>query len=315
MSWRLCSSRDSSTLPKGLRRLPAPVWVFAVALLAAVACAPVSERGFTRTVDPVDILVQGAEMSELGPLLEALQEKREHRIGTWHYWRGTLRGRSAVVSLTEVGPMNATAATVLAVERWSPRVIINQGTSGAHDPGLQVRDIVLGVRNVEFNAFRTKPAKDGEGVSLERVMPSTMKMRIGKLDNRVGFAAFPSHPRLVEQALAVKYAKGRLIRGVVGSGHQWNREIDRIQWLRHTYGSDVEDMESAYAAAVAYAFQVPFLSVRIVSDSEFHSPEFVRETGADCARFVLDFIAALDLQRVHPVSHELLPAGAQPVSP
>jgi adenosylhomocysteine nucleosidase len=317
MCLRPYSSRDSFTWPTGRRSQPFGVWLAAFALLLLAGCGPARspESGSTRPVDPVDILVQGAEMTELGPLLEALEAKQEHHIGTWHFWRGRLRGKSAVVSLTEVGPMNATAATVLAIERWNPRVIVNQGTAGAHDPQLQVRDIVFGVRNVEFNAFKTQPARDGEGVSLQRVVPSTTKMRIGKLDHRVGFAMFPSHPQLLEQALAVKYAKGRLIRGVVGSGHQWNREIDRIEWLRATYNSDVEDMESAYVAAVAYAFQVPFLSVRIVSDSEFHSPEFIRETGSDCARFVLDLIDSLDLKQLKAVSHQHLPADATPATP
>ena len=241
-------------------------------------------------------------MSELGPLLDALEEKKAVTIGTWHFWLGKFGEKSAIVSLTEVGPMNATAATVLAIERWQPRVILNQGTSGAHDRRLQVRDIVLGLKNVEFNAYKTEAAGPGKGSSLSRVIPSTTKMRIGSLENRVGFTSFPGSPTLAEQALRVKYDKGRVMTGVVGSGHQWNREIDRIEWLRKTYGSDVEDMESAYVAAVAYAFQIPFLSVRIVSDSEFHSPEFIRETGSDCAEFVLDFIRALTLTGVKPPS-------------
>ncbi|MDZ7638792.1 MAG: hypothetical protein U5J83_11185 [Bryobacterales bacterium] len=106
-----------------------------------------------------------------------------------------------------------------------------------------------------------------------------------------------------------------MLPGVVGSGHQWNREIDRIEWLRKTYGSDTEDMESAYVAAVAYAFRIPFLSVRIVSDSEFHSPEFIRETGSDCAQFVLDLIGNLDVSALKPVLHEPLPAEAKPALP
>jgi adenosylhomocysteine nucleosidase len=290
-------------------------WLLAVLLVVLTACAPQPEGRRQRPVDPVDVLVQGAEMTELGPLLAALQNKQEHRVGAWHFWRGTLRGKSAVISLTEVGPMNAAAATALGIERWQPRVILNQGTSGAHDPQLQVRDIVLGVKNVEFNAFKTQPAKDGEGASLDRIVPSTTKMRIGQLENRVGFEMFPSHPQLLEHALSTPYHKGRVLRGVVGSGHQWNREIDRIRWLRKTYGSDVEDMESAYAAAVAYAFEIPFLSVRIVSDSEFHSPEFIRETGSDCAEFVLDLIGTLNVQGLRPVTHEQLPAGAQSAVP
>lgn len=282
--------------------------------LAACAGAPQSSSTAPSASGPVDVLVQGAEMSELGPLLAALEGKREVTVGTWYFWLGALGGKSVVVSLTEVGPMNASAATAIAIDRWKPRIIVNQGTSGAHDPRLKVRDIVLGVKNVEFNAFKTQPGKEGEGISLDRVLPGTTKMRIGKLENRVSFTYFPSHPQLIEQALKVPYRKGRVLPGVVGSGHQWNREMDRIIWLRKTYGSDIEDMESTYVAAVAYAFQIPFLSVRIVSDSEFHSPQFIRETGGDCAEFVLDFIREADLGALASVTHEALPDTARPAS-
>lgn len=286
----------------------------AISFVAVCGGAPQASPPAESSQSPVDVLVQGAEMSELGPILAALEEQREVRIGTWYFWEGTLAGKPAVVSLTEVGPMNASAATALAIDRWKPRAIVNQGTSGAHDPRLKIRDIVLGVKNVEFNAYKTKPGKAGEGISLERVMPTTTKMRIGNAENRVSFTYFPSHPQLVAQALKVPYKKGRVLPGIVGSGHQWNREMDRIGWLRKTYGSDVEDMESTYAAAVAYAFQIPFLSVRIVSDSEYYSPQFLRETGGDCAEFVLDFIRSVDLSALAPVTHEALPDTARPAT-
>lgn len=290
---------------------------FRSALLLLSLCAAASQPAAAAPPEPsmpADILVQGAEISELAPLLEALEGRREVRIGTWYYWAGVIAGKRIVVSLTEVGPMNASAATALAIDRWKPRAIVNQGTSGAHDPRLKIRDIVLGAKNVEFNAYNTRPGKEGEGIALERITPKTTKMRIGSAENRVAFTYFPSHPQLVEQALRIPYKLGRVLPGVVGSGHQWNRELDRIRWLRETYGSDVEDMESTYAAAVAYAFRIPFLSVRIVSDSEFHSPEFIRETGGDCARFVLDFIRAADLTNLTPVTHEALPDSGLPAT-
>jgi|GEM_PF-667407 len=256
-----------------------------------------------------DILVQGAEMSELGPFLEALEGRQESHIASWYFWEGTMGGKRVVVSLTEVGPMNASVATALAIQKWNPRVILNQGTSGGHDPRLQVHDIVLGIRNVEFGAFKMAPAPKGSGVSLDRIRPTTTKLRIGSVDNRVAFREFPGSMDIAEQALKVPYKKGRVLTGVVGSAHQWNREIDRLEWLRNTYNTDTEDMESAYVAAVAYAFQIPFLSIRIVSDNEFHSPDFVRETGAECAAFVLEFVKRLDVSKVAPVEH--LPAHAE----
>ncbi len=281
------------------RKVPSFAAILALTILPAfVSCNSQSPAG-TRA----DVLVQGAELSELEPLLVALEDRAESRIGAWHFWEGAIEKKRVVVSLTEVGPMNASVSTALAIEKWKPRVILNQGTSGAHDPRLQVHDIVLGIRNVEFGAFKTMRAERGDGVALSRILPTTTKLRLGKVDNRVAFREFPGSMDLAQQALEVKFEHGRVLTGAVGSAHQWNREIDRLEWLRATYGTDTEDMESAYVAAVAYAFQIPFLSIRIVSDNEFHSPEFIRETGRECAEFVVEFIRKLNLEQVGAVEY------------
>jgi adenosylhomocysteine nucleosidase len=271
-------------------------------ILFLAGCAPQAVQA-PASSPQVDILVQGAELTELGPLISALENRRETAIASWYFWEGSISGKRVVVSLTEVGPMNASVATTLAIERWKPRVILNQGTSGAHDPHLKVHDIVLGVRNVEFGAFKMAPAGRGQGVSLKRIQPTTTKLRLGRLDNRVPFREFPGSMDIATQALRLKYDHGKVLVGAVGSAHQWNRELDRLDWLRQTYGTDTEDMESAYVAAVAYAFKIPFLSIRIVSDNEYHGAEFVRETGTACSAFVLNLIRHLDLDAIGPVEH------------
>jgi nucleoside phosphorylase len=52
-------------------------------------------------------------------------------------------------------------------------------------------------------------------------------------------------------------------------------------------------MESAFAAGAAAGFGVRFVAVRIISDSEFHSPEFQRIAGEYCAAFVVDVVKRL----------------------
>jgi nucleoside phosphorylase len=46
-------------------------------------------------------------------------------------------------------------------------------------------------------------------------------------------------------------------------------------------------MESASAHQVAQIYRIPFLAVRIISNSEHYAPEFRRELGADCARYAV----------------------------
>ena len=83
------------------------------------------------------------------------------------------------------------------------------------------------------------------------------------------------------------------MRGNIGSGYEYNRELDMIAWLHKTYGTDSEDMESAYANGAATGLNTPFLAVRIISDSEYNHPVFERIAGQYCAEFVLELIWAL----------------------
>ncbi len=89
------------------------------------------------------------------------------------------------------------------------------------------------------------------------------------------------------------YKVGRLVEGVVGSADEWNREVDKLLWAQKTFGIASEDMESASAHQVAQIYRIPFLAVRIISNSEHHDPEFRPEVGADCARFAVDLVRRL----------------------
>jgi len=230
--------------------------------------------------------------SELQPLLAALEGKEEIQIAAWTFWRGRMAGKSVVVSRTEVGPVNASASTTLAILNFKPRLIINQGTAGAADPGLQVFDIVVGEAAVDYGAFRSTHADEGAGVDLSRWTPMPHRLRIdGK--ERVVFDRFPGDPAAMEAALAVPNPRGRVVKGIIGSAFEFNREVDRLIWMRKTYGVLSEDMESAFAAGTAAGFKVPFLAVRIISDSDFRNDEFQPIAGEYCAAFVVELVKAL----------------------
>ncbi len=89
----------------------------------------------------------GAMDVEVETLVAALKDKQVLTVGSWTYWQGTLSGYPVVVSRTEVGLANAAAATTLAMERFQPRLVINQGTAGGHDPALHRGDIVIGTKS------------------------------------------------------------------------------------------------------------------------------------------------------------------------
>ena len=228
---------------------------------------------------------------ELEPLIEAVGRPRPRVIDGFSFWEGEIGGTPVVVSRTEVGMVNAAVATTLLVREYSPQVIINQGTAGAADPALRVGDIVIGTASAPFGSFRTPPRKLGEGIDLSSWEILPRLLRVG--EERVRFTQFEADPGLVAAALATPYEGGRLVEGIVGSADEWNREVDKLLWAQKTFGIVSEDMESASAHQVAEIYRIPFLAVRIISNSEHHAPEFRHELGADCARYAVALVRRL----------------------
>jgi adenosylhomocysteine nucleosidase len=237
------------------------------------------------------IAVQGAVDGELEPLIEAVGRPRPRVIDGFSFWEGEIAGSPVVVSRTEVGMVNAAIATTLLVREYSPKAIINQGTAGAADPALLVGDIVIGKASAPFGSFRTPPRKLGEGIDLASWEVLPRLLRVG--DERVRFTSFVADPGLLAAALGTPYEGGRLVEGIVGSADEWNREVDKLLWAQKTFGIASEDMESASAHQVAQIYGIPFLAVRIISNSEHHAPEFRHELGTDCAGYAVALVRRL----------------------
>ena len=282
------SMRLTRTLGRGV----AAALVSCLAVVCAAACGASARPPATAPPQPhpaADIVVQGAVDTELQPLLGALEGKEQIQIGAWTFWRGRIAGKTVVVSRTEVGSVNASTATTLAIVNFRPRLIINQGTAGAAVPALKLFDIVVGEATVDYGVFRSTPADAGAGVDLSRWTPMPHRLRLDGAE-RVAFDRFPGDPAAVDAALKLANPRGRVVKGIIGTAFEFNREVDRLVWMNKTYGVVSEDMESAYAAGTATGFRTPFVAIRIISDSDFLGTEFQPIAGEYCAAFVLELV-------------------------
>lgn len=240
-----------------------------------------------------DVLVQGALAEEIEPLLDALEGTERIQIAAWTFWKGRIGPQRVVVSRTEIGPTNAAIATVLGIEQFRPRLVINQGTSGGHVADLKIGDVVLGSSCVEYGAFTSSHGDAGTGVQLERWRPRYNRFRFDG-ENRTTLRSLPGDEAALAAAEATPYEGGRLVRGRIGSAHQWNRELDLIAWNHTKFGTVSEDMESAFAAMAARALDTRFVAIRIISDNELLSPDVkIAETAPLCAKYVVEVIKNL----------------------
>ena len=237
------------------------------------------------------IIVQGAMNSEINILIKALENPSEISINGWTFWKGTIKGYTVIVSRTLKGITNAAVATTLGIERFYPKIIINQGTSGSHDPDLNLFDIVLGEKTINYSTFKTKHREFGQGVELYDWELLPVQLRIA--DKYENFTFFASNSKLIGLAKNISYSRGGVKIGVIATHNQWNRELDFIKMLRERYGTSVEEMESASVAQVAKAYNIPFLAIRIVSDSEYRHQDFEKSSGQYCQEYTLNVIKAI----------------------
>ncbi|MEZ9852110.1 5'-methylthioadenosine/S-adenosylhomocysteine nucleosidase [Vibrio breoganii] len=218
------------------------------------------------------IMIQGPMPIEAEYFASLLTDVRMEQAGNAKFYIGNLNGYPIVVAQTSKGLENTAAATAVGIERYSPRAIISQGTSGGHDPSLQVGDIVLGKRSVNSNNFKTPKLAAGEGSDSMNWIP----MDIMASEESAG-----------EGDAAVDAEK---IRYYMGSGNFWNNEIDRMTWLHTNFGTSVEEMETSSAAMIADAYGIPFLGVRVLSNNLTNNGKYDPSTAADCQKFVKEII-------------------------
>lgn len=238
------------------------------------------------------VLILGPMESESALLIQSLENRRTESAGIYSFNIGEIENYPVVVCRTYIGVVNSAAATALAIQRFSPICVIIQGTSGAHDPELHQGDIVLGERIVEIGGYYTAHRGRGFGANyIDHSFPGAELPSVSA-DERV--KALYSDRRILAAAETVAYMGGRVRKGTIGAADIWNRELDVIDRLHQTLGTDCEEMEGFGIAQVCAGFGIPMADIRIISNSEWHpQEEFNEKFGEDCQMFVLEAVKRL----------------------
>lgn len=245
-----------------------------------------------RAAEPVDILVQGAEKLEIRDLLAALGPAPEKTtIGPFSFWHGTIGPHRVVVSLTGQGLLNCTVATILGIETYRPKFIVNQGTSGAQAPYLTLHDIIIGERALDYGNFTAPARKAGEGSHPLQWTPVPQRLRHPQKQELIAYAdGFKGDAQAIAVALRTRNPMGRVFPGVIGSAHEINLELDRVKWSVRTFGMDVEEMESGHVAALAHAYGIRYIAFRVVSDAPYEGVPFYALAARATGLFTLNFL-------------------------
>lgn len=239
-------------------------------------------------MDKRPILVQGAMILEVKKIIENLENVSEEKIGCWGFYEGTLNGYPVVVGKTEMGMVNAAASTALAIEKYNPIAIINQGTAGAHDKTLNKYDIIIGTKYFNIGSYRSDFKEEGLGIDVNDWLPLKTSVVVNGRVKRV--PSFKGNEDLIlsaEKAIA-SYFKGKVVKGALASADQWNKELDRLLYFNNNLETLGEDMETAASAQISMSYSIPFVGIRIVSNNEHHKEVFAKDSCDYCQEFVVE---------------------------
>ncbi|MEJ1972051.1 MAG: 5'-methylthioadenosine/S-adenosylhomocysteine nucleosidase [Lacunisphaera sp.] len=220
--------------------------------------------------ESVDVLLAAATDAELSPLIKQLGAARTETRAAWTFWLGTLGGKSVALTRTEGDPLNAVAATTLAIRRYSPKLVVTFGVARAHDPALQSGDVVVSRAFAAFDGLVSEPAALGGGIAplTWNRLPHAI-MTPGEKENYQD--EFPADPAALARAEKLQPARGKLVTGVLGSANQVNHEADRLAWIHKTWHTSSEDGESAHIAGCALLLHVPVIGIRVIDGTPVES--------------------------------------------
>lgn len=236
------------------------------------------------------IILEGAMELETSYMMEALEDTEESYVGPYYCVSGTYNGYPVVVLRTEQESANAGASTALAIEKFRPCAVINQGTSGGHDPELHTFDIVLGKTTVPSTAWKSTPSAEGEGVDYKAIEMQGVYSYDAEAGEFTEKVEYPCDEALLTAAKNVQdtYTEGTIVEGVISTSNEWNNQIDRMLFLHELTGSSCEEMEANAVAQICGNYGVPYISIRILSNTGIHGEDFNPATGEACQKYVLN---------------------------
>lgn len=215
------------------------------------------------------IIIQGAMEMELEELLKLVKIHKEEICNGFKFYIGELEDYPVIISETQIGVINASMATCIAIEKYKPSLIINQGIAGSHVDYIHRNDIVVGEKAVNINSFITGIKNKNEGSNPFEWQFDTRSIEIKGDEN------------LINCAKNMNTTEYNLFYGILGGGDIFDREVDRIKWIQQKKNTLCEDNESIAVYTICDKFKVPCIGFRTITNNEVTQTE---DDGATSTR-------------------------------
>lgn len=203
------------------------------------------------------LAVIGAMPEEIQRLAAAMTDVQVRKRGPFEVRRGGTHGFDTMLAECGVGKVNAAALAQQLLADGAAAVVFT-GVAGAVDPSLRVGDVVVSVDAVQHDV-------DVTPLGYERGCVPGQPL------------AWQADATLREAALASAQADARradapyaVVAGRVASGDTFIADPGRTAALARDFGAACTEMEGAAVAQVCARWGVPWVVVRVISDTADH---------------------------------------------
>lgn len=187
-----------------------------------------------------------AMQKELDLLLPLLNEYNVNTVNDIALYEGRLGNHEVTVMQCGIGKVNAAIGALTLIEAAAPGLVINSGVAGGTGYGAKILDVVVGDR-VAYHDVWCGPCGAPRGCV--QGLPQYFEAPAGVLASPV-------------------FDRDGVKRGLIASGDQFVDSVEGLAAIKEIYPDVMAvDMESAAIAQACYLKKVPFLSIRVISDT------------------------------------------------
>lgn len=195
-----------------------------------------------------------AMRKELDLLLPLLQDSEESRMSGFDFYRGKVGKHDVMVMQCGIGKVNAAMGALTLVNAFLPDFVINSGVAGGADKSVNVMDVVAGARVAYHDVWCGPESELGQVQGL------------------------PLYFEGAQRLLDLIPAQEGIRKGLICSGDQFIDTMDAVNRIKDNFPEALAvDMESGAIAQVCHVSKVPFLALRVISDSPGASHDNTRQ--------------------------------------
>lgn len=223
--------------------------------------------------------IMGALQEEIDLFETSLTDRSEVEIFGLKFTIGKLYGKDVVVSLCGVGKVNAAMAATVLLTKFNVKMIFSSGTAGGIGSEKATTVIASSTVHHDFS------------IPFEGKKP-------GQLDE-YDFIELPCSAELRDKAIEISRKLGfSYSSGVIATGDSFVSDKQTKNRILEQFNAKACDMESAAIAQICYKADVPFLSIRTLSDNANDDGitdylTFKREAALKNSKLIIEMIKSL----------------------